>query len=76
MKRPHGYNRLLRHPTLPKGFNLVALATGPILSSGPAFIERWHLHTEELAGMKQPQLKLEVYAVRSAAINVQLQLTP
>lgn len=66
------------HPTLPKGFNPGGLwRPVRILSSGPAFIERWHLHTEELAGDEATlSLKLEVYAVRSAAINVQLQLTP
>ena len=66
------------HPMLPEGFNPGGIwRPVRILSSGPAFIERWHLHTVELAGDEATlSLKVEVYAARPAAVNLQLQLTP
>nr|WP_231133430.1 glycoside hydrolase family 2 TIM barrel-domain containing protein [Capillibacterium thermochitinicola] len=66
------------HPVFPEGFNPGGIwRPVRILSSGPAFIEGWHLRTEELAeDVATLSLKLEVYAARPAEINVHLQLVP
>ncbi|NLC53752.1 MAG: hypothetical protein GX770_07280, partial [Firmicutes bacterium] len=66
------------HPALPEGFNPGGIwRPVRILSSGPAFIERWHLRTEELAGDEATlSLNLEIYAARAGESVVQLQLTP
>lgn len=66
------------HPAFPEGFNPGGLwQPVRIISSGPAFIERWHLRTEELAGEEATlSLTVEIYAARAAEITVQMQLTP
>lgn len=66
------------HPNFPEGFNPGGLWRPVcILSSGSAYIERWHLRTEELDGDEAVlKLQTEVYAARELELMVQLQLTP
>jgi beta-mannosidase len=66
------------HPNFPKGYNPGGIwRPVSILSSGAAYIERWHLRTEELAGDEAVlKLQTEVYAAQAREIMVQLQFNP
>ncbi len=66
------------HPAFPEGYNPGGLwRPVRILSSGPAYIERWHLRTVELEGDEATlSLVTEIYAVRAAEVTLQLHLSP
>lgn len=66
------------HPAFPEGYNPGGIwRPVRILSSGPAYIERWHLRTVELEGDEATlSLTTEIYALRAAEVTLQLSFSP
>jgi len=66
------------HPAFPEGYNPGGLwRPVRILTSGPAYIERWHLRTVELEGDEATlSLTAELYATRPAEVVLELSFSP
>ena len=66
------------HPAFPEGYNPGGIwRPVRILSSGPAYIDHWHLRTVELNGDEATlALTAQIYAVRATEVTVELQLPP
>jgi beta-mannosidase len=66
------------HPAFPEGYNPGGIwRPVRILSSGPAYIDHWHLRTVELNGDEATlALTAQIYAVRATEVTVELQLSP